>query len=63
MLSIKKDGIAEAQRWHRIVSNKKINLKKTKYIILPPDILKKECVVVEPESKYFVRQINNNDMI
>ena len=33
----------------------KETLKEKKYILLPPDILKKVCVKVESESKYFVR--------
>ena len=54
----KKEGIAEIRRWHNIVKNKQLlkeTLKEKKYILLPPDILKKVCVKVESESKYFVR--------
>ena len=50
----KKEGIAEVRRWHNVVKEKQI-WKETHCILLPPDFLKKECVTVESESKYFVR--------
>ncbi|RZD41214.1 MAG: hypothetical protein CXT73_05340 [Methanobacteriota archaeon] len=52
---LKKGGIAEVCRWHNVVTKEKQKHIKTSHILLPPDFLKKECLPVYPESKYFVR--------
>ena len=50
----KKEGIAESRRWRNVVMEEEQKLK-TPLTLLPPDILKKECETVYPDSKYFVR--------
>ena len=50
----KKEGIAESRRWRNVVMEEEQKLK-TPLTLLPPDFLKKECVTVYPDSKYFVR--------
>jgi len=57
----KKEGITEALRWRNIVM-KEQNLTKTPLILLPPDFLKKECITVCSESKYFVKSSYNSPL-
>jgi hypothetical protein len=52
----KKKGIAEANRWRDIVTKEKLNqIQKKNYILLSPQILKKERVKVWPDSKYYIK--------
>lgn len=52
----KTKGITEAKRWRNVVVKEKINqIQKNIYILLPPQILKKECITVYSESKYYIK--------
>jgi hypothetical protein len=52
----KKKGITESKRWRNVVVKEKINQKqKNIYILLPPQIFKKECITVYSESKYYIK--------
>lgn len=55
MNTLKKEGIAEAKRWDKIVKAETYKKKLSKYVVRKPDIWVKECVRTEPDSKYFVR--------
>jgi hypothetical protein len=53
-ISKKKEGIAEAHRWHNIVMKKELIIANPQPILLSPDFLKKERITVCSESKYFI---------
>uniref|UniRef100_A0A6C0C4I7 Uncharacterized protein n=1 Tax=viral metagenome TaxID=1070528 RepID=A0A6C0C4I7_9ZZZZ len=55
MNTLKKEGIAEAKRWDKVVKEATYKKNLSKYVVRKPDIWVKECVRTEPDSKYFVR--------
>ena len=55
MNTLKKEGIAEAKRWDKVVKEASYKKNLSKYVVIKPDIWVKKCVRTEPDSKYFVR--------
>ena len=55
MNTLKKEGIAEAKHWDKVVKEASYKKNLSKYVVIKPDIWVKKCVRTEPDSKYFVR--------
>ena len=55
MNTLKKEGIAEANRWDKAVKEATYKKKLSKYVVRKQDVWVKVRERTEPDSKYFVR--------